>query len=97
MISRSEVMKEAHRIRRWLLKTYAPWQIARGVIDVSMSRCLSAAWRNVKEAVANLVEPVLTEAQKLDQQIAAMTVEAKSFRYSVRNERAALSTNHFHA
>lgn len=50
MLNRSEIFRAAWEHYRWVRAEYAPWQIARGIINGSFSYALRLAWEHAKDA-----------------------------------------------
>ena len=96
--NRSQIMKDAWK--RWhdIRAKYAPWQLARGIVDGSFSACLKSAWRVAKNAAAAVAYKRKVEAAMEGPKgatVAALVnalqnVDYASFRYRAADQRAAI-------
>ncbi len=95
---RAAIMRAAWENYRYLRGQYADWQIERGLVDVSFSRCLKAAWANAKKdlaeararaaAVAAYGERAASQVQTLTLEL--MRIDARPWKMSTRADRSAL-------
>lgn len=93
---KAAIMRDAWAIYRQFRNDYAPWQIERGIVDASFSRCLSIAWRKAKEARAKAVRQARIDALLLTPagdrlralRAALDATQYLSFRYNAADRRA---------
>lgn len=98
--NRAAIMSDAWERYRDIHRRYAPWQIARGIVDASFSACLKTAWRVAKQnrtkaAVAARVATLAgtPAGDRLRALRAALAdTDTLSFRYSAAARRAAIKS-----
>ncbi len=91
MFNRSQIMKAAWVRFRSVRQRYAPWQIARGIVDGSFACALRFAWQDAKreaQKAAALAGPNADRIAAIQAQIADL--KYKSFQMNVEPRRMAL-------
>jgi hypothetical protein len=63
---RSAIMSKAWEIHRRQLASYAPWQIARGIVTIKFGNALREAWRQAKADAAFLAEQAALDSAIAD-------------------------------
>ena len=95
---KAAIMRAAWVHYRQFRETYSAWQIARGIVDASFSRCLKLVWRKAHETRAKVTRQAklgALMATPAGDRIRALTSAVEqtqylSFRYSASDERAAI-------
>ncbi len=95
---RAAIMRAAWENYRYLCGQYANWQIERGLVDVSFSRCLKAAWANAKKEMADARARAAIHAaygERAAERVQALTLElmridARPWKMSTRADRVAV-------
>ncbi len=96
---RSQIMNDAWSHYRKFRQSYSAWQIERGHVDASFSRCLKMAWGSAKNAAAAVARKVRMDralggpkAPQLHALLNALqSVDFLSFRYRAADQRAAIN------
>ncbi|MCV3734980.1 hypothetical protein OCK02_02095 [Rhizobium sp. TRM96647] len=100
MFNRSQIMKDAWAFYRDFRTRYGAWQIERGHVDASFSRCLKMAWSAAKNAAATVahklrVQRALAGPKAPQLQVllnALQNVDFLPFRCRAADQRAAINT-----